>query len=37
MDDYNNGTWNELFVTETISTATIGELNFKTINKYKRN
>ena len=37
MDDYNYGTWSELVVTETISTATIGELNFKTISKYKRN
>ena len=36
MDDYNYGTWSELVVTETTNTATIGELNFKTINKYKR-
>ena len=37
MDDYNCGTWSELVVTETISRATIGELNFKTNKKYKRN
>ena len=37
MDHYNYGTWSELVVTETVSTATIGEPNFKTINKYKRN